>query len=248
MRLFHNFIRKIICILSILIIFGQLKAGPPFYTDDPEPVDLHHWEYYISSLSMFRPYYSTGTLPHAEINYGIAENTQVHLLLPVNYQNSFPGSFVSGYANTEIGVKYRLLKETTYIPQMGMFPLAEVPTLHNTTFGNGKVQLYIPFWLQKSIGKFTSYGGAGCWFNPGKGNKNWVFYGWEAQYDLSKVFTLGAEIFHETPDNNIDNATTIINAGGFINFSENWHFLYSAGRSLSRVPIVSLYVGLQLTI
>ena len=24
-------------------------AGPPFVTDDPEPVDYQHWEFYIAS-------------------------------------------------------------------------------------------------------------------------------------------------------------------------------------------------------
>jgi hypothetical protein len=28
--------------------------------------------------------------------------------------------------------------------------------------------------------------GAGYWINPGSGNKNWVFAGWEAQYDFSE--------------------------------------------------------------
>ena len=34
--------------VSLLICSSRLVfAGPPFITDDPEPVDLKHWEVYL---------------------------------------------------------------------------------------------------------------------------------------------------------------------------------------------------------
>ena len=240
--------RILISALLWFVLFNEIMAGPPFYTDDPEPVEFHHWEYYLSSLSLFQSYGNKGTLPHVEVNYGIIENTQIHVLIPYNYSKAFPGRMQMGYANTEVGIKFRFVQETSIIPQIGVFPLAEVPTLKNATFGNGKTQLYLPLWFQKSMGKFTTYAGAGYWLNPGTGNKNWIFCGWEGQYDFSKAFTLGAEVFHQTPDNEMDPATTFVNAGGYVNFSDNIHFLFSAGRSLQKTPEVSLYLGVQLTI
>ena len=65
------------------------------------------------------------------------------------------------------------------MPQIGTFPIIEIPTIRNSEFGNGKAQLYIPVWIQKSWDKLTTYGGAGYWINPGSNNKNWVYTGWE---------------------------------------------------------------------
>jgi hypothetical protein len=33
-----------------LVLAPRLLAGPPFLTDDPEPVDYQHWEAYIFTL------------------------------------------------------------------------------------------------------------------------------------------------------------------------------------------------------
>ncbi|MBU6296994.1 MAG: hypothetical protein KGJ79_03460 [Alphaproteobacteria bacterium] len=33
------------------LIVPPAFAGPPFITDDPEPVDLHHWEVYAFSAA-----------------------------------------------------------------------------------------------------------------------------------------------------------------------------------------------------
>jgi len=45
-------------------------AGPPYLTDDPEPVDFGHWEFYAASQWSVDRGAATGTLPHVEVNYG----------------------------------------------------------------------------------------------------------------------------------------------------------------------------------
>ena len=47
--------------------------------------------------------------------------------------------------------------------------------------GSGHVQGFIPLWLLKSFGPWTTSGGGGYWFNPGKDNHDWGFIGWELQ-------------------------------------------------------------------
>ena len=147
-------------ILFIMVI-QQVHAGPPFNTDDPQPVEFHHWEYYISTINTFRTDISAGTSPHFEVNYGLVPNVQVHLIVPVNYDYSRLQGFKLGYAYTELGLKYRFVQETDNMPQIGTFPILEIPTVRNAEFGNGKTQLFIPVWAQKSWGKLTTYGGAG---------------------------------------------------------------------------------------
>ena len=42
-------IRSIATLLSIVATATLAWAGPPFTTDDPEPVEYQHWEVYLAS-------------------------------------------------------------------------------------------------------------------------------------------------------------------------------------------------------
>jgi hypothetical protein len=223
-------------------------AGPPFNTDDPEPVDFKHWEYYISSINTFQSRTSTGTIPHFEVNYGLIPNVQVHLLLLMNYDYTRNEGTNFGYAYTEFGMKYRFVQESDNTPQIGVFPIIEIPTIKNNEFGNGKAQIYLPVWLQKSWDKLTTYGGVGYWINPGTNNKNWIFFGWELQYDISSHFTFGGEIYYHTANTVDSKSVTGFNLGGFINFTEKFHLIYSVGHSLTNDSFISSYAGLLWTI
>jgi len=234
-------------ILSILFI-NLSYAGPPFITDDPEPVEFKHWEYYISSINTFQPGLWVGTSPHFEVNYGLIPNVQIHLLLPMNYEYNKNERVNYGYANTELGMKYQFVQETDNSPQIGTFPIVEIPTIKNNEFGNGKAQIYLPIWLQKTWGKFTTYGGTGYWINSGINNKNWIYSGWEVQYDFSKMFTLGGELYYHSAEAMNSKSTIAFNAGGFINFSDKFHIIYSIGHSLTNNSFISCYFGFLWTI
>ena len=146
------------------------------------------------------------------------------------------------------GIKYRFIKEIENIPRIGTFPIIEIPTIQNNEFSNGHVQIFLPVWIQKSWGKLTSYGGAGYWINQGSNNKNWFFSGWEIQYDISAIITLGGELYYHSPETMNSKSATGFNIGGFINFSENFHLIYSVGQSLKNTPFFSVYTGLLWTI
>jgi hypothetical protein len=223
-------------------------AGPPFNTDDPQPVDFKHWEFYISSINTIQSEAWSGTSPHFEVNYGVLPNMQAHLLLPMNYDYVRNTGTHFGYAYTELGLKYRFVQESEDFPQIGVFPIVEIPTIKNTEFSNGNAQVYLPVWLQKSWGKLTTYGGAGYWINPGINNKNWIFSGWEIQYDVSQVLTFGGELYYHTASTKDSKSVTGFNLGGFVNFSNNFHLIYSVGHSLSDDHFISTYIGLLWTI
>lgn len=233
-----------------LVLFTEQYAfaGPPFNTDDPQPVDFKHWEYYIATINTFRSDISSGTSPHFEVNYGLVPNVQVHLLLPMNYDYSRPNGYNFGYAYTEFGVKYRFVQETENIPQIGVFPIVEIPTINNNEFSNGKTQLYIPVWAQKSWGKLTTYGGVGYWFNPGINTKNWMYYGWELQYDFSPAITLGGELYYHTADMVGNKSVSAFNLGGSYNASEKFHIIFSVGHSILNDNFTTTYLGLLWTI
>ena len=238
-------------ILLILIFFSACLedfAGPPFETDDPEPVEYKHWEYYISSMDGLQHHVWSGTLPHFEINYGLIPNVQVHLVLPLNYIYQEHRSMQYGYGYTEFGLKYRFIKESELLPQVGIFPILEIPTVPDRTFNNGKVQLYLPVWVQKSWDKLTTYGGGGYWINQGDNNKNWFFSGWELQYDFSKALTLGGELYYHSATTADSQSSLGFNAGGFLNFSSKFHFIFSFGHTITNEAMFTVYTGLLLTI
>jgi hypothetical protein len=242
--------KKFTLTLFILFVncFQYIHSGPPFNTDDPQPVLFKHWEYYISSINKFQPKVWSGTLPHFEVNYGLIPNVQFHILMPINYTYIPHQRPNFGYANTEIGIKYCFIKETKKKPQIGTFPIFEIPTIENDEFSDGKIKVFLPIWAQKSWNKFTTYGGIGYWINPGKNNKNSFFSGWELQYDFSQVLTLGGEIYFQTADAVDCKSTTGFNIGGSINVNQKMHCIFSLGHSLVNDNFFSSYIGILWTI
>ncbi len=238
-------------ILLALPVVYQVPAwaGPPFITDDPEPVKYRHWEVYAATQYQNEKDGVQFTAPHVEVNYGAAPNLQLHAIIPLVYTRPRGGASAYGPGDVELGFKYRFLQESRRLPQAGIFPLLELPSGDSDRgLGSGHVQTFIPLWLQKSIGSFTTYGGAGYWINPGAGNKNYWLFGWEAQYDLSDALTLGGEIYHYTPDSVDGGDSTGFNIGGIINIDEHNHILLSAGTDIHGPALFSMYAAYQLTL
>jgi hypothetical protein len=240
----------VLIFLLMVLTENLLLAGPPFFTDDPDPVPFRHWEYYLSSENTFdlKDHSATGTLPHFEVNYGVVKNLQLHLVVPSIYLFDAPSDLFYGYTFTEFGMKYRFVKDTGMIPEVGIFPLVEIPTISNSRFGKEYLQVYLPIWIQKSWNKLTTYGGAGYWINPGSSNQNWIFTGWEVQYDFTEIITLGTEAYFHTTSSIGGNAVSGLTLGGFLNFSKFLHFIFSVGHTLTGSNQITSYAGLYITI
>jgi hypothetical protein len=236
------FIIGISCLLVIPVF-----AGPPFITDDPEPVPFKHWEFYLSSIDYFQSDSKSGTLPHFEVNYGVLPNIQLHLQIPLNYLSE-GNKFDYGYGNTEIGAKIRFLNLAKSKIQLGVFPVFQIPTVQNENFSSSHIQSFLPVWIQKTRKKLTTYGGAGYCFNSGSDNQNWQFVGWEAQYDFTQKLTLGGEVFYKTAATEGTKDYFGFNLGGFLNFTEHFHFIFSVGQTITGEKGLMAYGGLLWTI
>lgn len=238
----------LIVLSAALLRSSPALAGPPFLTDDPEPVEYKNWEVYLASQGALDRGGTSITAPHVEINYGVFPNVQLHMIAPMEYVKPEGAPSHYGFGDLELGVKYRFIQENDWRPQVGLFPLLEVPTGDKDKgLGTGEVHAFLPVWLQKSWGPWKTYGGGGYWINPGAGNKDYLFFGWLVQRDLSKYFTLGAEIFHQTQSEVGGDSSTGFNVGGMINLTEEHHILFSAGRDFSGPNVASFYVAYQLT-
>jgi hypothetical protein len=147
----------VIMVLGIHVGVTSLFAGPPFRTDDPEPVDYQHWEFYTATQYLNDKGNLSGTAPHLEANYGVVPNVQLHLIVPDAYNRPRAGSALFGPGDVELGIKCRFIQESEYVPMVGTFPLLEAPTGSRARgLGTGQTQLYLPLWLQKSLGPWTS--------------------------------------------------------------------------------------------
>ena len=224
-------------------------AGPPFRTDDPEPVDYHHWEFYGASQVTGNQDGVFGTAPHVEINFGIFHETQIHMIIPFAFNRPRAGNPAYGPGDMEIGLKYRFVKETSSVPQIGIFPLLEIPTGNaETHLGRGNAQLFFPLWLQKSWGSWTTYGGGGYIVDITPAPTNSWSIGWEGQHDISKFITIGAETFSILfPSKSSENEVGFT-IGAIVNLSDIHHLLFSAGRDIVGDNVFFLYTAYQCTI
>jgi hypothetical protein len=244
--------------LAIGLLTMPAFAGPPFLTDDPEPVELHHYEFYIFSTLDRVTLRSTnlqradnsdgGEAPAFEFNVGAAPNLQLHIIAPMAVSASDFGPTTYGVGDVELGAKYRFMQEKKLRPQFGVYPLLELPTGDsNRNLGNGQTWAQLPLWVQKSWGPWTSYGGIGYVINHAPGMRDHIFAGWLVQRELNKKLTLGSEWFDLGRGSVAGQGSQIVNIGGVYNFKEGFSLLLSAGHSFHGESHTVAYLGLYWT-
>jgi hypothetical protein len=193
------------CFCTEVLLPASAVAGPPFRTDDPEPVDYQHWEFYTFAAGTHVGGDTSGAGPAWEFNYGLIPNGQFHVVAPMAFDSPAGGPSQFGYGDTEVGFKYRFIDEDAKgsRPMVGVFPLVEIPTGdQGIGLGAGHVRVYLPIWLQKSFGDWTTYGGGGYWFNHGDGtnDQDYWFVGWLLQKKVTDQLAIGGELFYQTAD------------------------------------------------
>jgi hypothetical protein len=220
-------------------------AGPPYLTDDPEPVELGHWEFYLASQWTATRHAAEGTAPHFEVNYGALPELQLHVIVPaaLTLASGQPAHY--GPGDVELGAKYRFVDESEWRPQIGTFPLVLVPTGSEARgLGAGKTQVFVPLWVQKSFGRWTTYGGGGLHFASGERDG---VAGWLVQRQVLEGMTLGAEAFLTVPLQG-GLAEIRLNLGTVIDFTAHHHLLLSGGPAFGSETGGQGYAAYQLTI
>jgi hypothetical protein len=255
--------------IGLVLAFGTVAvvppgaAGPPFRTDDPEPVDYGGWEIIGFSMGTMARGDSAGFLPGVEINYGALPNVQLHAEVAVGFNSQSGTGTQFGYGDTQVGVKYRFLNPSKddWWPQVAIYPTVAAPTGNaERGLGAGATTAVLPLWMQKDFGKWTTYGGGEYGINPGPGNRNYWFFGWELQRRVADNLVLGGELFYQTALTTGQpgsvgfpigsKAITGFNFGGVYDFTDNYHLLFSAGSAIGNAAStdkLSYYIGLQWT-
>jgi hypothetical protein len=239
---------KLVPVLILLAIALPAVAGPPFLTDDPVPIDLHHWEFYTFMTTDSSRGASSTAGPAIELNNGFHRDMMVHLVVPYMSMSTDGQPSERGFGDVEAGLKYRFIHETKDSPEVGAFPLLELPTGDASKgLGNGRTWCKVPVWLQKSRGAWTTYGGGGLAYNPAPGQDNYGFAGWLLQKDLSKQLTLGGELFVQGATAQGGRYEDLWNLGGYYNFTPNFSLLFSGGRTFAGEGHTISYLALYWT-
>lgn len=239
--------------LAALLAFsacGLAQAGPPFVTDDPDPVELHKWEVNYGATLNHSAGASSGALPGIDVNYGAWADTQLHIQPQLAYARG-PGGNATGMGDLELGVKYRFLtpEEDSGGWMAGIYPMLELPTGSAArNLGAGAHSIYLPLWLQTTQGRWTVFGGGGYWIDYGSGARNAWAGGVTALYQITGQLQIGGEIYGTTPHRQGDPGVLAFNIGGVWQLDDGLALLFSAGRGLRNVSTTdqaSAYLGLR---
>jgi hypothetical protein len=248
-------------LLTLLAFPRLLWAGPPFQTDDPQPVEFRHYEFYLFGGVDGTPAEIDPTGPATEFNWGALPRLQIHLVvtmgavIPSNNPIYFPGAVgpsAYGLGDTELGAKYEWVKETRHRPMIGTFTMIELPTgSYAKGLGVGRVWYKLPIWIQKDWGHWTTYGGGGYEIVPQFQYRNFAYEGWLLQRDFGKKWTLGAEVFHHGVEGYAapqTEASTLVDAGGYYYFrNPGFQLLFAYGHSVAGQTENYAYLGLYWT-
>src|ERR1039458_7110625 len=130
-------VRILVALLALASVSTTVLAGPPFQTDDPEPIDYRHYEFYTFAASDGTPVETDMVGPAVEFNWGALPNVHLHIIipavaiLPANNPNFAPagvGPQEFGLGDIELGIKFRFVQETKHRPMIGTFVMFEIST------------------------------------------------------------------------------------------------------------------------
>lgn len=226
------------------------SAGPPFVTDDPEPVDLHTWEVNYGTTFARHAGGTFGAMPGIDFNYGAYPGLQLHAQPQMAYSRSDAGN-TYGLGDTELGIKCRLSADTDdkRAWMVRIYPMLTLPTGDaRRNLGAGGRYIYLPLWGQTSRGPWTVSGGGGYRVDSAPGARNAWSGGAAALYQLNDSLRLGGEIFGTTPNSVDVRASTGINIGRIYRVTHDLSLLLSFGHGVRNSPATNqgaAYFGLR---
>ncbi|MEO7141912.1 MAG: hypothetical protein ABI165_00240 [Bryobacteraceae bacterium] len=253
----------IVLLFALIAAPGIALAGPPFQTDDPEPIAFKNYEFYTFAASDGTPLETDTVGPAVEFNWGALPNVHLHIIVPAAaifpsnnplYAPSGTGPRVFGLGDIETGVKFRFVQETKHRPMIGTFTMIEVPSGDAARgLGVGRVWYKVPLWIQKSFGPWTTYGGGGETIIRGvPGYRSFPYAGWLVQRELGKKLTLGSELFYHGAEGEATPQTkraTLLDFGGYykLHGDESFQLLFCYGHTVAGQTENYAYLGLYWT-
>lgn len=235
-------------LITLMLCTSPLAAwaGPPFLTDDPDPVDYGHLEA-IPFYSLDRT--ADGSLiqgPGVDLSYGVFPGA--HLNIQGGFVRAQPdsGGSAFGFGDTRVALKWRFVDEGAERPEIAIYPAVIVPTGNaRRGLGNGQVSYQFPVWLEKHWGEWSSYGGGGWTLNRAPGQRDYFYGGWQLQRKLGDRLFLGGEIYSQGSAALGAPGYTALNAGGGYALTASVSFVFTLGHSFAGASHRLAFVGLD---
>ena len=239
---------RVLAMIALGFASSSVVAGPPFLTDDPAPVDLHHAEINLIAQQT-RAISGHGGSAAGEVNLGCAAETQCHVAVPIAFDHPAGGASQEGLGDIELGVKHRFLDQPGDGWSAAVYPTVDLPTGDaHRGLGNGRAQLLLPLWVQRSSGAWSWDVGIARLINRAPGARDSWFAGVLVQRSFGEWLTLGAEVFHRTSTATGEPSAAGFNVGAIVNIASQQNLLVSAGRGLTHVETnrCSMFLAYQL--
>ncbi len=232
----------------VALCAASVHAGPPFQTDDPEPVDRGHAE--INAIwQSTRSAAGRGGSVAGELNLGCADETQCHVAPPIATDHPAGGPRQAGLGDLELGVKFRFLDRPDDGWSAAVYPTVFLPTGDaRRGLGDGRAQLLLPLWVQRTAGAWRLDAGTSLLVNPAAGARDSWYTGALAQRAFGERLSLGAEVFHRSAPAAGERASSGFNVGAIVAVAARQNLLLSLGRGLTNVDAnrSSIYLAYQL--
>lgn len=217
------------CSAAAYVVLGSAPAGagPPYISDDPEPTDYQHYEIYS---------YTDGTKVRSgvageagiDFNYGAAPDLQLTAVVPLGYESSANAPTTTSLGNVQFAVKYSFMHQDGFGFDVSVFPRVFLPS--GTPYaGTRHASLFLPVWIEKDWGKWSTFGGGGCEMNRDGESRNFCQVGWVLARQILPDSQLGAELVHQTPGTKDGSPTTGVGAGVIYDVNETYHLMGYVG-------------------
>lgn len=209
----------LVCGLGGCPAFG----GPPYVADDPEPTEFKHYEIY---------FFGTGQEADGgrssswgiDFNYGGAPDLQLTAVLPVTDATPSGSSQSVGVSNLQFAAKYRFLHQSADGWDVALFPRIFLPS-PSDRLGPGHTQCFLPVWVQKDWGGWSTFGGGGYTWNRGSDSRDFWLGAWAVTYRLLPPLQIGTELYHQSASSKGTPASTGIGAGAIFDASDHVHLM-----------------------
>jgi hypothetical protein len=221
---------------AMTIVAGLLSAtvpalaGPPYFTDDPEPTDYQHYEIYAFTNGMNAQDGTSGE-SGIDFNYGGAPNLQLTATIPLAYDFPAAGASALGPGNVELAAKYRFLTQQNFGLDVAVFPRVFLPSA-SANVGTQHAAFLLPVWLEKDWGQWSAFGGGGCAINRGGNSEDYCEAGVVVTRQVRTDLQVGLELFHQSADTIGGKDMTSIGTGVRYDISDHLHLLGYLGRGI----------------
>jgi hypothetical protein len=226
------------------------EGSPPLITDDPGTPGPGHWEINIGVSTERRPGLKAAELPLFDLNYGIGETLQLKYEVPYLTESEAGQPRVSGWGNSEVGVKWRFLDTGEGGRAMSVYPQLEFNNPGSSSDDRGLVEhgtaFLLPVQFEQGLGPVTLNLQLGREFRTD--GDSW-FYGVALSHQLQKKIEIGLELAG-TAAAKLERSQLTVNFGVVFEVSEKSSLMFSIGRELHnheepKATFVG-YVGWQL--